>query len=600
VRRLVLIVFTFLFILSVAAGVIYSVWRLFYVPNFLPNEKVVEAFTENEMNLVIEGEHITGGQEPLVVDEEIMLPIETIKKYFDKYIYWDESLKKVIVTTEDKVIRMSTGNLEALVNDEPMTLNIPAIEKNGTVYVPIEFLDEFYGIEIKYIEDRNVVIIDYFNRMKQVAEPLTEEAVVRQGRSIRHPIIRKFDFTDDEDNLLRVYAEHDKWYKVRTWDGAIGYIEKKYVVVRWVTSSNIPYEQYTPDPAWKPESGKINLVWEMMYGGRPDLSAVGSMEGLDVLSPTWFQLLNEEGQLINRCDAKYVEWAHDRGYKVWALLSNDFGNIEMTEKFLNNTDARDRLIKDVLAYASLYELDGINIDFENVYLKDKDALTQFVREITPLLREQGLVVSIDVGVPDGSETYSRCYDLKALGETVDYVMLMTYDQHWATSPKAGSVAQYEWVENRLERTLEMVPEDKLLLGLPFYIRLWEEKPDDSGKIKVSSIALTMPGAIKRIEENMENDLNVSWDEESGQFYVEYKKDGATYKMWFEDENSINLKSSLVHKYHLAGTAAWSRGFELPGIWMALNENLKETGDYFAWKEKNEDEQYVFKAIDAEE
>ena len=133
------------------------------------------------------------------------------------------------------------------------------------------------------------------------------------------------------------------------------------------------------------------------------------------------------------------------------------------------------MIKQILAYAALYGLDGINLDFENIYLKDKDAYTQFVREIAPLLREQGLVVSVAVGIPGGSETWSLSHDRKALAETVDYVCLMTYDQHW---PAPGSSAELQWVEDRLMATLEEVPPDKLLLGIPLYTRLWAEEEVD--------------------------------------------------------------------------------------------------------------------------
>lgn len=97
------------------------------------------------------------------------------------------------------------------------------------------------------------------------------------------------------------------------------------------------------------------------------------------------------------------------------------------------------MTKQLLSFAQMYGLQGINIDFENVDLDDKQNLVQFVREMTPLLHEQGLVVSIDVTPRSGSEMWSMFYDRKALIESVDYMMLMAYDEHWASSPKAGSV-----------------------------------------------------------------------------------------------------------------------------------------------------------------
>jgi len=517
---------------------------------------------------------------------------------------------------------MKTDELEALVNNKPVTLNIPARESEGTVYIPIEFLSEFYGITIRYEVENNVVIIDPVSDIIQIARPINSNAVVRAGRSIKEPIVKEFGFLEDEeelniydesvnntasventdlitnridiedldDNALRVFKEYDNWYKVRTKGGIIGYIEKKFVMVEWVSSKN--KFSYTDDEVepWKPQKGKINLVWEMMYSTRPNLREIGKIEGLDVISPTWFQIQDDQGNIINRADATYVEWAHQNGYKVWALFSNDFQDINATSRFLNNTDARDNAIRQILTYASLYKLDGINIDFENIYKEDRDALTQFVREITPLLREQGLVVSIDVNIPDGSDTWSKCYDHKALGEIVDYVALMTYDQHWAGSPVAGSVAQLSWVERNLVKVLEMVPREKLLMGIPFYIRLWQEE-EVAGAVKVTNpTVLTMKGAKEVISKY---DAEVKWDEESGQFYAEYKKDGKTYKMWLEDENSINLKSSLVHKYKLAGTAAWKRSDASAEIWDVLNKNLKVFNNYQEWLAANNLNNFVY-------
>ncbi|HHV97180.1 MAG TPA: glycoside hydrolase [Clostridiaceae bacterium] len=506
---------------------------------------------------------------------------------------------------------------------------MPARESKGTVYIPIEFLSEFYGITVRYEKSNNVVIIDPIADLIQIARPINSNAVIRLGRSIKEPIVKEFSFLEDDEELetygenirntgsvennagpaektdlitnrieieelddiaLRIFKEYDNWYKVRTKDGIIGYIEKKFVVVEWVSIKNkYTYTEEEIIP-WKPEKGKINLVWEMMYSTRPNLREIGKIEGLDVISPTWFQLQDDQGNIINRSDATYVEWAHQNGYKVWALFANDFQNIDATSRFLNNTDARDNAIRQILMYASLYKLDGINIDFENIYKEDRDALTQFVREITPLLREQGLVVSIDVNIPDGSDTWSKCYDHKALGEIVDYVALMTYDQHWAGSPVAGSVAQLSWVERNLVKVLELVPREKLLLGLPFYIRLWQEE-EMAGAVKVTNPTVFTMGGAKEVVSKY--DAAVEWDEESGQFYAEYKKDGKTYKLWLEDENSINLKSSLVHKYKLAGTAAWKRSDASPEVWEVLKRNLKEYNNYQEWLAANNIKSFVY-------
>ena len=176
-----------------------------------------------------------------------------------------------------------------------------------------------------------------------------------------------------------------------------------------------------------------------------------------------------------------------------------------------------------------------------------------------------MMVSMDVTGISTSENWSLCYDRERLSKVVDYMMLMAYDQHWASSPVAGSVAEYPWVENSILGVLRYVPNDKLVLGVPFYTRLWIEKDG-----KLSSQALSMERANRFIEEN---NIELIWDENILQFYGQLEKDDVTYKIWIEDSNSLEAKASLVHKYDLAGVASWRKGFETEDIWVSLEKVL---------------------------
>lgn len=554
-----------------------------YKTYFKANETVASAYDSADTTLVIEGEQIIGDNPPVVSDGQVLLPFQTVKAHLDPYIWWDDTLKKVTVTTADRVITMKTDALDAYINDEPMELKFPATEINGTLYVPIDFLASFYRIRVEYIGSTNVVVIDRESSIRRTGYPVAAGTVVRKGRHIRYPIVKKFGSQDLHSDAVKmlVFEEYDKWYKVRTADGILGYIQKEDIVVKSYEIGLIPESMKKSPPL---PAGKINLVWDQMYQPTKAYLQWKIEEGIDVLSPTWFQIANERGDFINRADSRYVEWAHENGYQVWALVANDFGSIDNTSAILNDGLKREYVIRQILAFASLYQLDGINIDFENMYKADKDAFTQFMRELTPFAREQGLTVSVDVTIPDGSDTWSKCYDRKALGDTVDYVCLMTYDQTWAGSPKSGSTAELSWVEENLKKTLKEVPAEKLLLGIPLYTRLWEETTDENGKIVAKTgKALTMQAATSLIEKH---NAIPQWDEKSAQHVVSYSVDGVTYRMWLENEHSVNYKSSLVHKYNLAGTSAWSHNFANEKVWAVFAENLKNTIHYEEWKSKN--------------
>lgn len=329
---------------------------------------------------------------------------------------------------------------------------------------------------------------------------------------------------------------------------------------------------------------KITMVWDMDYNNKFDVTKVKNIEGLDVLSPTWFQISSESGDFINRASKQYVDWAHDSGYKVWALFSNDFKSPQMTNKFLNNTSSKEKLTKQLLEQYVKYNIDGINIDFEMINSKDTEKLVEFVKDLALAFKQKNIVVSIDISVPESSQFLLDKFKLESVLENVDYIVMMGYDQHWSGSRVAGSVSQISWVENNIKKLLDLnVPEEKIILGIPFYTRLWEETIYNKSETKVSGkTVLTMLTAKKNINENK---FQSRWDEKSGQFIIEYKKNNSNYKIWLEDENSLDIRTSLTLKYNLAGVAAWCKGYETDTVWTIIKRNLKEFKTYEEWLEK---------------
>lgn len=554
-----------------------------YIVRNTPNKKMAEPYDIPQTRLVIGGQWIKDTDPPFLKDDQIFLPFDTIKSYIDSYIWYDDALQKVTITTKDRVIRMKTGSLDALVNEKPMELKFPAIAENGTLYIPIDFLGDFYGISIGYIPENDVVIIDFNNMIYRTAWPNDANTFVRKGMSIKEPIVKKYlgqgdkgiDLPKTVKTSLIVFEESEEWYKVRTYDGVLGFVKKDEVMISG-SQYSVEEEEETKVPVLT--TGKINLVWDMTYSKKNIQLSAAKTPGIDVVSPTWFEIVDRKGTIKNRATPEYMEYAHQNGWQVWALFSNAFSDIDGTSQILNNSDIRQEIIRNILAYAALYKLDGINLDFENMYRTDRDAYTQFVREFYPLAKEQGLFLSVDVTIPDGSDTWSKCYDRKALAESVDYVCLMTYDQHWSTSPKAGSTAELSWVEENLQKTLWEVPADKLLLGIPLYTRLWSIE-ESEGQKKLSSVALNVESAWQRIEEN---EAVVAWNDVIGQYHTTYEKDGKTYQMWIEDQDAVNMKTSLVHKYNLAGACVWAANFANEEVFEVFERNLKQVNSYEDW------------------
>lgn len=564
---------TLMLLLMGAVFVVGSVWILDMMKQMAPNEeRVAEYFDGKERPVFYKGE--LQKAEAVGTGESLLLSYDIFSNVIDPDIYLDEDGKTVTVTTKNKLLRFKTDQLTAMMNDRPVELNFPLQEIKGELYLPVDPLKDLYGMVIREDVNTGAVLLWKENDVIQWGEvqPKGERGGLnmRTGPSVKDPIVTSLPAGDQ----VMILSEQNGWYEVQQPDGYHGFAFKSGIA--WVETEVIPeVERESPFIPWKPLGQKINLTWEAVYNVPPDPQAIGPMPGVNVVSPTWFELQKlEDGtfSVANKADPAYVSWAHERGYQVWGLFSNSF-DPDWTREMLTDPEQRMHIIRQLISFAEMYQLQGINIDFENVYFEDQDRFTQFVREMSPMLHEQGLVVSIDVTIRGGSAQWSLFLDRERLAEFVDYMIVMTYDEHWASSPVAGSVASLPWVEKGMVDIMEQdhVPASKLIVGVPLYTRIWTEKETDDG-VTVTSRAVSMNAVQSIIEER---DLEPVFSEETGQHYVEYVNDeGHTEKIWIEDETSMKSRVALVNKYDFAGIASWQRGFANSSIWNVIDQELR--------------------------
>lgn len=502
--------------------------------------------------------------------ESLKLPLPVIQQEIDPNIRYEKKTESIIITTSKELVHLKMDHKDAKVNNRPIKLLFAPITDNGVQYLPISLLKQLYGLEWKEDKVTGAVLLMKAGEKIQSAKITGDSAdtvPLRRENSIHSPILKDVQ----QGTIVRVIETGDgDWIHIQTEDGYTGYISKEDVVI--TDSKTIPEVKELPDTArQKWDSKKVNLTWEAVYQKPADPKVLGNLPGVNVVSPTWFQIMDDSGNVQSKADDVYVAWAHKNHMQVWALFSNAF-DADRTTKALSTFENRLRSIIQILHYAKLYQLDGLNIDFENVHTKDGENVTQFVRELMPLAKEQGLIISIDVTPKSNSEMWSKFLDRESLGELVDYIMLMAYDEHWAASPVAGSVASLPWSRAAVKRLLDedRVPPEKLILSVPLYTRVWSEEIKD-GKTKVSSKAIGMKKAQEILKKFK---LTPVLDEDSGQNYVEYQEEGINKKIWLEDSHSIKQRVELARELNLAGVASWTRGLGAPEAWQGLKEILK--------------------------
>ena len=199
--------------------------------------------------------------------------------------------------------------------------------------------------------------------------------------------------------------------------------------------------------------------------------------------------------------------------------------------------------------------------------EDKDMYSRFIIELTPRLKEMGLVTSVDVTAPDGGETWSMCFDRHVIGDVADYIVFMAYDQYGVSSKKPGTTAGYDWVKLSLNKFLqtEEIDSNKIILAVPFYTRVWTT--DESGE--TTSKTIDMKNIDKFIPDNVEK----QWKDDIKQNYVEYSEGGNKKQIWIEDLDSLKAKISLINENKLGGIASWQKGMESDDVWQMIKKEL---------------------------
>ncbi len=437
-------------------------------------------------------------------------------------------------------------------------------EKTAKIYVPIEEFEDIYDIDVEYNEKVIVTTqnVDYIKASidnKLHVKKYKKVFCLTTGIAEKEENIYIFDKNFDSLN-------DNEYVFLRTENGDLGYVKKSNIKI----SENIESQLAKTDE--KVERNKLSLTWEAVYNVKIDRSKEAKKDGLDIISPTWINVSNTSGDLTNKIDLAYLKDAREKGYEVWPTIKNDDFGLDKTSELVTDMKNRERFISNIVAICknSKHEFTGINLDFENMYKKDRDEYSELVRELSCTLRQNNIIATVDVNVPDGSDNWSLCYDSKAISDAADYIMVMTYDQYSNSSTKPGPVASLDWVEANVKKLVERdgIENEKLFLGVPFYSRIWKVKDD---KIVYKGV-LSMSNA-KKYKDN--NPGNVTWSESAGQNIISYKEGKNTVMIWLEDEEAISKKVELVNKYNLAGVASWSRGFASDDVWNTIYDAIKE-------------------------
>lgn len=518
--------------------------------------------TEDQLAVIIDNEEIRTEAPGRLWDGEAYVEYSVVRDYLNSRIYVDSNENVLLYTLPTGTITARVGSKEYTFQKETLTSDYALLKMEGeTAYVALSFVKQYANMEYKVYQDKGVdrVVIDCYEGDVKVA-------TVKRDMSVRTSADRKASVLSDVEKRtqVRIIDEQESWIKIRTEDGFIGYTKSRYLKKIKTVKVDRPFTEVEAKNISKDYT--INMAWHLVTNSAANdniFEMIADEKGLTTVSPTWFTIKDTDGNINSLANQRYVDYIHKLKKEVWALVKDFDGGIDSAEEtyeLLSHTSSRENLINQLMAEVLKYDIDGINVDFELVSKECSVHFLQFLRELSVRCRQNEIVLSVDNYVPTEKNVY---YNLKEQAAYADYIIIMGYDEHHASSEESGPVASTTFVETAIVNALSQVPAERLINAVPFYTRLWCEKEKKDGSVSISSVAYGMDEAQMKIADA---GAEIAVDEATGHNYAQWKEGNSTYKIWLEDETALEAKLKLMKDYKLAGLSAWRLGFESQKAW----------------------------------
>lgn len=356
--------------------------------------------------------------------------------------------------------------------------------------------------------------------------------------------------------------QHDKWYvsyTIKSGDTLYAIARQYNIPLTLLLAANPginPYQLYPGQIIKVPQGRRLLFTGWIPYWTQ-EIGFHTVKEYPDIfteLSPFWYGAMST-GELTlypNAEDSDIISFARSRGINLVPLISNEF-NGQLVSAILRDPTLRQAHITNIVNKTKQMNYDGIEINYENLLVADRDLFTSFIGDLTNALHAIGkyLVVTVhgkasDTGVWSGA----LAQDYGGLGQVADLVRIMAYDYHWFGGDP-GPIAPVSWVKEVVDYALERIPLHKIILALPNYGYDW-----------------LLGGAGRSVNYNQAVataatfNVPIIQDRQNGPHYTYTAPDG-NHEVWFIDGPYLANLIDIALSANIPGIALWSIGEKDP-------------------------------------
>ena len=350
-----------MFLTVAIIGIVIFLWNRYSLTTERADLKKYIQASGDEVAIYFNDERdITNGRVSLGLcqNNATYLSLSYVHGKLNERFYYAQDIKKILYSLLDTTLSYGETDIHQVGN-------APYLLLKDEPYILVDFVKDHTNIRFEqYLEEENKRIYIYTDWVSENIAYLKNSEAARVRGGNKSPIV--VDCKKGEE--VKILAKDTKWSKVKTKSGYIGYVRNTRLDNETSIVPESSYIEEKRDQITIP--GKVVLGWHQVLSTYPsnkinDLIK-NAKDDMNVIAPTWYTIRNNQGEIRSIANIQYTSACHQKGLKVWGVVDNFNLGALNNKKIFSNTITRKKMITKILREVTVNNLDGINLDIENL------------------------------------------------------------------------------------------------------------------------------------------------------------------------------------------------------------------------------------------
>lgn len=164
---------------------------------------------ENRINVIVNNNRLEFDVQPIIVEGRTLVPLRKIFESLGAIVLWDGENRIVTASNDNNFIILPIDSRYATVSNRKIELDVAARIMEGRAMVPLRFIAESLGADVKWNHNTKTVSINLDNQYLSEKDSSTYSAI---NATVKSLTFFESDYNQEERNYNNYFSKHKSRY----------------------------------------------------------------------------------------------------------------------------------------------------------------------------------------------------------------------------------------------------------------------------------------------------------------------------------------------------------------------------------------------------